>query len=472
MSAEANAAFKKCVIQDPDFRDLTELLVAMFFQARGHPDRAIQIATQVLTRSPTSVLALLVRGEAYKFHPKGSHVAATDDFAHALALDQTVQPLLGFGFGFDDLSRFDEILLKFHPWLWERMPLPIISCDTHLTNRLSRWLLKGRSYFGFIGLLFMFLGKLKRKVRLSRRLAHQQQHEAAFKAQSDAVTDRMRGLFAAGCDAEIWQRERELHMRKIGRATSAKIRRPQPWLPAGKREDKPPPLLCTPTDEDVLGVYRSLPGGEASWQSLTPRSAKSKPATDLISHFPPEVVVNFLSSETRGARHVPDVVKAYELEPVWQWHRDSAAATPPALPEKMPPLQPPSPRLRPCSPTAASLFQEFKDKVEANAWKTHSAQHVNSPWQVCGPEHAEAENAAKTASGQAEESHDSLRLLSPQLSCLAYQEQQMPKKPFAAVNQLEILGPADALEHGSFGPAIEYGCWGSRAGDALCTRSP
>lgn len=174
------------------------------------------------------------------------------------------------------------------------------------------------------------------------------------------------------------------------------------------------------------------------------------------------------------ARDVPDVVKAYELEPVWQWHREQAAATSPALPEKLPPLQPPSPRLRPCSPTAASLFQEFKDKVEFNAWKTHSAQQVDSPWKVCGPANDELDNAAQATSGQAGESNgiDSLRLLAPQLSSLAYQEQQMPNKPFAAVNQLEILGPADALEHGSFGPAIDYGCWGSRAGDALCTRSP
>jgi hypothetical protein len=421
-------------------------------------------------------LALLVRGEANKYHSKGSfHIEATEDFAHALTLDKTVQPLLGRGFGFDDMSRFDEIFLKFHPWLWARQPMPLCAkADQDMIRRVPGWLLKGRSYFGFLGLLFMFLGKLKRKVRLRRRLTHWQQQEAAYQAENDLVTDRMRGLLAASYDAEKWQRERDLYLRRLGRVKGTEKRGPQPWLPAGKREDKPISPLCTPTGDDFVGVYKSReamsPVHEACWQGT--KKGSNERARDLMSHFPPHLVVDFLASETRGARHIPDVVKACELGPVWQWHRESAAATPLAMPEKLPPLSPRSPRTSPMTDTGMTGLEDRGGRcpISANSPASCGPQQVDSPWRVCGPQ-----DAVRKISDQAAEIQEKVRLPAPQFSGSAYWEyrdsQPVLKPPFVPLAQLETIGDDSPLELGSFGTGpTDHGGWGSRPGDVLCTK--
>lgn len=464
MTAEANAAFKKCVIQDPDLRDFTELIVAMFFQAKRHNDRAIQIATQVLTRKPGSAFALIVRGTALKYHAKGCyHCDATDDFAHAMTLDKYVQPLLGPGFGFDDLSRFDKILLHFHPWFLQRPPLPIGE------RRLPCWALKGRSWFGFLSLLFMFLGKLKRKVRLTRRTIHFQQREALFKAQTDAVTDRMRGILTAGYDAEEWQRERDSYLRRSGgRAKSAERGRPKPWFPAGHLHQPTYVPLNTPTSEDLVGVYTSKQSqsavSEACWKGVSARSSKSKSPRDsnLISHFPPDLVVDFLSSETRGARHVPDVVKACEVEAVWQWHRDGAASTTPTTPQNLPVLQPRSPRM-------SSVLEALGSGHVAaghDAAYLKSAKAVDSPWRVCAPEHVATNDAQQASSptGIAAEA----RLPAPHVCGSPYQEQLVNEPVFLPMEQLETLeGNSLNLQTASNWPS-DWPGWGNRPGDALC----
>jgi len=460
MTAQANTAFKKCVVQDPDLRDITELVVAMFFQAKRHNDRAIQIATQVLARTPGSAFAMVVRGTALKYHAKGCyHVDATDDFAHAMTRDKAVQPLLGPNFGFDDLARFDKMLLAFHPWLRDRSPLPLFE------RRLPFWVLRGRSWFGFVSLLFMFLGKLKRKVRLRQRTVQFQRQEALFRAQNDAVTDRMRGLLAAGYDAEKWQRERDVYFRRKGRSKSAKASsgryssRPagtRAWLPAGQSQETPYVPLCTPSNEDLVGVFRSRGSqsgvGEACWRGMKARSSqgtmKSPRDSNLISHFPPDLVVDFLASETRGARHVPDVVKACEVEPVWQWHRDGAASTVPASPHRLPSLEPRSPRMR--------SVLDTKDFMQERANGTKCMQPVDSPWRVCGPEDSKPMDP-------------SARLPAPRISGSAYQEQHVEKTGFLPMAQLETLDITDPAEENW--PAnwpTSWPGWGSRPGDALC----
>jgi tetratricopeptide (TPR) repeat protein len=450
-TGEANDAFKKCVIQDPDLRDFAELLVAMFFQAKRHNDRAVQIATQVLTRTTISAFAYIVRGTALKYHAKGCyHVDAADDFAQAMAIDKSVQPLLGPNFGFDDLPRFDEILLKFHPWLYQRSPLPIS------VRPRCCWILRGRSWFGFLGLLFTFLGKLKRRVRLTHRTLHLQQREALFKAQTDAVTDRMRGLLSAGYDAEVWQRERELYFRRQGRSKSVERRRPKPWFPAGHRHPAPYVPLNAPTSEDLVGVYTSKQSqsavSKACFKGLSARSSTSKSPRDsnLISHFPPDLVVDFLSSETRGARHVPDVVKACEVEAVWQWHRDSAASTAVATPEHLPPLSPRSARMSSVL-DAASLGngftqQELVHQRLPGPGTVKNAQAVDSPWRICDPEDIHTGTTTVPQQAAFISGNTDPRLPTPRITGSLYQEQQVDKPGFLAMEPLETLDtPGDTL---------------------------
>eukprot|EP00931_Biecheleriopsis_adriatica_P054448 TRINITY_DN32044_c0_g1_i1.p1 TRINITY_DN32044_c0_g1~~TRINITY_DN32044_c0_g1_i1.p1 ORF type:complete len:803 (-),score=121.66 TRINITY_DN32044_c0_g1_i1:359-2767(-) len=125
---DANAAFQKAVASCRDLRDLVDCMIAFFTLQHGHCDRAAQICTQVLRRSPRYPLALLMRGDALKFNPSTWMVLkqqAAEDYASLMELDLSYQRLLTRQR--PDPSRHvraEELLLSFHPTLQKQNPRP------------------------------------------------------------------------------------------------------------------------------------------------------------------------------------------------------------------------------------------------------------------------------------------------------------------------------------------------------------
>merc|ERR1719171_57251 len=135
----------------------------MVMLAQGHDDRAIQITTKVLTRTPDSVFARVVRGDAYKHHARGCfHADATDDFTAALIADPSRQNVLGRGFSFVESHHFEEVLLRFHPWLRDRGPMPIRAYPMIAKH-------SSQNFLSFVALVLLFVGKLRRSMRRTAR---------------------------------------------------------------------------------------------------------------------------------------------------------------------------------------------------------------------------------------------------------------------------------------------------------------
>jgi hypothetical protein len=106
-------------------RDFVDCIVALFAQARGHCDHAIEICTQVLQRTPCYVAALVARGVAYKFHASGHFdKQANADYAALLKQDASLQPLLAERFTLENYKQVDVLVLRLHPWLLSEQPKP------------------------------------------------------------------------------------------------------------------------------------------------------------------------------------------------------------------------------------------------------------------------------------------------------------------------------------------------------------
>ncbi|CAK8998665.1 unnamed protein product [Durusdinium trenchii] len=72
---EANVSFQQAVCSQRELKDLVDCLVAFFCLQHHYADRAVNICTQVLQRSPKCPLALLMRGDAYRFGAEGREEA-------------------------------------------------------------------------------------------------------------------------------------------------------------------------------------------------------------------------------------------------------------------------------------------------------------------------------------------------------------------------------------------------------------
>jgi tetratricopeptide (TPR) repeat protein len=116
-ASDANLAFQKAVILDKELRDLVDCMVSFFSMQNGYCDRAIKICDQVLKRTPKHSLALLLRGDAYKFHPAGwayHKQSATNDYTNLLEVDLGLQHLIARAQpGPSQHARADELLLFF-----------------------------------------------------------------------------------------------------------------------------------------------------------------------------------------------------------------------------------------------------------------------------------------------------------------------------------------------------------------------
>jgi len=177
----ANQSFQRAVAQCRELRDLIDCVVATFMLAQGHCDRAIQICSQVLTRQPKYAFALLVRGDAYKFHASGYFARqAADDYTALLEIDPSLQALSGERITQQQHSRIDELVLCFHPRLKAEGPR---SYDQYPMCAVYR----KRRPFLVVAFVLFATAKLKTCVRSTQLVQNvQQRNEELLQARAAA----------------------------------------------------------------------------------------------------------------------------------------------------------------------------------------------------------------------------------------------------------------------------------------------
>lgn len=135
----ANTAFQKAAILRREFRDLVDCFVATLALQQTQWERAIDICSQVLRRSPRYPFALLMRGSSYKWHPSGYYSRkAADDFVSLLEIDMIYQPFLGRRHSPENHKDLDELLLLFHPTLQNQGPRPYVEYPLYRRNNTLR----------------------------------------------------------------------------------------------------------------------------------------------------------------------------------------------------------------------------------------------------------------------------------------------------------------------------------------------
>eukprot|EP00747_Dinoflagellata_sp_TGD_P181531 gnl/TRDRNA2_/TRDRNA2_35400_c0_seq1.p1 gnl/TRDRNA2_/TRDRNA2_35400_c0~~gnl/TRDRNA2_/TRDRNA2_35400_c0_seq1.p1 ORF type:complete len:744 (+),score=112.98 gnl/TRDRNA2_/TRDRNA2_35400_c0_seq1:59-2233(+) len=199
---EADHAFQRAVEQCYLLRDFVDCILAFCEQARGNCDRAIHICSQVILRSPKNTFALLVRGDAYKFHESGYYTGkAAEDYTAALELDYTLQPLVGMRVSIGKDSRAEELLLKFHPWLSKQGPRGYEEYPLYFKRRP----------FLVVCLVLVAIGKLRLLVRSTRLVqnACKRQEEfmllrAAHEKKMDDLMQMQDSLAAFESHSDVW----------------------------------------------------------------------------------------------------------------------------------------------------------------------------------------------------------------------------------------------------------------------------
>jgi len=187
---EANHAFQMAVVHCSLLRDVVECVIALFLQARGQYDRAIQICTQVLERSPRHLFGLLARGDSYHFHPSGYFVKkAAKDYAAILEEDESLRPFIGPQFILDRKhhTRIDELLLRLHPWLAGEAPRAY-----EMYPNLGK-----RCAFFSTSFKLLVVAKLRCFVRSAKLLRHVRSRHDELQQQRATAELRLRDLVEA-----------------------------------------------------------------------------------------------------------------------------------------------------------------------------------------------------------------------------------------------------------------------------------
>lgn len=202
---DAAGAFQQAVAQCYELRDFADCVVALYTLAQGHSDRTIQICTQVLDRSPGDLFALMIRGDAYKFHPSGFYVRqASDDYSTVLARDKELESFLGNRP--DELLknghvRADELLLRFHPWLLAEPPRKY--SDYPMFSR--------RKFMHVVCLVTMAVAKLRTLVQSTKLVRSVwQEHEELLRQRASAerrmheLIDAQSKVAAVESHQQVW----------------------------------------------------------------------------------------------------------------------------------------------------------------------------------------------------------------------------------------------------------------------------
>lgn len=251
---EANSAFQQAVFHSRLLRDCADCIISLFLQGEGHNDRAIQICTKVLERSPKLPLALLRRGDAYKFHASGYYgQKAAADYATLLELDISYQPEIGQIFTKDTHARADELVLKFHPYLKEQGPGPYF---------FYKFFGKPPPFMVF-SLVLIFTVKLKTHVKSTKLLQNVlQKHEELLQQRAAAewkvlqVVEMQRKLAGVESHCEVWGPADPDHV-LVRRYRRLWMERPLNF-PARKGKESPGPGMEMPIADECREAHAAV----------------------------------------------------------------------------------------------------------------------------------------------------------------------------------------------------------------------
>jgi len=199
---DANDSFHRAVEQCALLQDLVDSIVALFAQASGHCDHAIEICSEVLQRSPRFPAALFARCTAYKFHASGYfQTQSDDDCAALLDEDPNVAPFMEERFTVENHAQMEELLLHFHPWFAQQAPRPYEDYPMY----------SQRQPFLTVALVCFAIAKLKTLVRSSRlirsvREKHQEllQQRAAAERRMLELVEAQRNFTHLEQHTEVW----------------------------------------------------------------------------------------------------------------------------------------------------------------------------------------------------------------------------------------------------------------------------
>uniref|UniRef100_A0A7S4UBP6 EF-hand domain-containing protein n=1 Tax=Alexandrium monilatum TaxID=311494 RepID=A0A7S4UBP6_9DINO len=200
-SDSANEAFQSSVTHNRELRDVIDSIIALFTLGQGDHDRAVEICNRVLERS-RHPFALLVRGDAYKFHPSGYFLnRATKDYTELLENDIGAQAFVGEKFNKALHARADDMLLRFHPRLLADGPRPY-----------NKYPLYGQSQpFLVVALVICAVGKLRAWVRSTKLVRDVEMMNEELLQQRACAEHRMWKLYEAQqklagteAHAEVW----------------------------------------------------------------------------------------------------------------------------------------------------------------------------------------------------------------------------------------------------------------------------
>jgi hypothetical protein len=348
---QANESFRSCMRQDPDLKDIAELTIAAMMQATGRSEDAIEVASKVLRRSD-SVFARIVRGDCYKFHPRGCFGReAAEDYSLALVADPSVSTLLGQGFA-PAFARghLERLLLRFHPWLWRDGPPVLQAYPLMKAGNFQQTV--------FIGLVFLCVARMRRLVHNGRQRRREAEEKAAYEARHSDLELRMMQLCEAARLSEASFKKNSIAKEAAlvnGQVRSARTARPKSahdyrrvWkerpqgfpLREGLRNSK---NLRNPTQggasKENFAVLDSERGIiDAFLAQDKSRVSAIDPGREihglLDSRDSTRYVVDYCAPETSSAvglldyarevRGLPDTIPARQFEPLWERHRDTA----------------------------------------------------------------------------------------------------------------------------------------------------
>jgi tetratricopeptide (TPR) repeat protein len=202
---DATVLFQETVTKSRNLRDFVDCMVALFTSAKGHAPSAINICSEVLRRAPRDAFALLVRSDAYKFHPSGMYAReASEDYAAVVVQDRSLAPFLG-NRPADVVSashgRVDELLLRFHPLV--EASAPRCFADYPVYSR--------RTFLHVSALVLYAIARLRTLVRSSKLVrCVWRQHEALLQQRAAAehrmalLMETQRKIASMESHSEVW----------------------------------------------------------------------------------------------------------------------------------------------------------------------------------------------------------------------------------------------------------------------------
>lgn len=316
---QANESFESCMRQDPDLMDCAQLIIAAMLQATGRAEDAIEVASRVVRRAD-SVFARIVRGDCYKFHPKGCFGGeAAEDYSTALMADPSISSLLGRGFApASARGHLERLLLHFHPWLWRNFPRVLQHYQLYGFNYNNLRNIRTPNNFSYtvwVGLVLLCVARLKRLVRNRRQRQREAEEKAAYEAKQNTLEGRLQNLCEAARLSEDYFRKNN-HGSKEAALVNGQVHKARAVRPRSAHDYR------RIWNEQPQGFPRRQESGNAKSPSrghCTKSSAskeKKRTTTDSQSNGGRENYFDDIVGEFDPGREVCDLLKSTDTSKV------------------------------------------------------------------------------------------------------------------------------------------------------------